>query len=103
MFFHLSINHFAPVLIRVLCGAGEGKKGGLYDGLWYGFTASSYRHVWGREILCGVGNWICRGQMGCIGVIMVNADRIWLDGKIAPGPDYRLYLTPKYVETGAGF
>ena len=37
------------------------------------------------------------------GVIMVNADRIWLDGKIAPGPDYRLYLTPKYVETGAGF
>ena len=37
------------------------------------------------------------------GVIMVNADRIWLDGKVAPGPDYRLYLTPKYVETGAGF
>ena len=37
------------------------------------------------------------------GVIMVNADRIWLDGKIASGPDYRLYLTPKYVETGAGF
>ncbi len=36
-------------------------------------------------------------------VIMVNADCIWLDGKIAPGPDYRLYLTPKYVETGAGF
>ena len=37
------------------------------------------------------------------GVIMVNADRIWLDGKIASGPDYRLYLTSKYVETGAGF
>jgi len=37
------------------------------------------------------------------GVIMVNANRIWFDGKIAPGPDYRLYLTPKYVETGAGF
>ncbi|MEC8109299.1 MAG: DM13 domain-containing protein [Pseudomonadota bacterium] len=37
------------------------------------------------------------------GVIMVNADRIWLDGKLAPGPDYRLYLTPKYVETGPGF
>ena len=29
--------------------------------------------------------------------------RIWLDGKVAPGPDYRLYLTPKYVETGPGF
>ena len=36
------------------------------------------------------------------GVIMVNADRIWLDVKIAPGPDYHLYLTPKYVETRAG-
>ena len=36
-------------------------------------------------------------------LIMVNADRVWLDGKTAPGPDYRLYLTPKYVETGAGF
>ena len=33
---------------------------------------------------------------------MVNANRICLDGKIAPGPDYRLYLTPKYVETRAG-
>ena len=35
------------------------------------------------------------------GVTMVNADRIWLDGKVAPGPDYRLYLTLKYVENGA--
>jgi hypothetical protein len=35
------------------------------------------------------------------GVIMANADQIWLDGEISPGPDYRLYLTPKYAETGA--
>ena len=28
---------------------------------------------------------------------------IWLDGKIAPGPDYRLYLTADFVDTGAGF
>ena len=41
--------------------------------------------------------------MGCIGVIMANADQIWLDGEISPGPDYRLYLIPKYVETGAEF
>ena len=33
---------------------------------------------------------------------MVNADRIWLDGKVASEPDYRLYLTPKYVETRSG-
>lgn len=37
------------------------------------------------------------------GVIMANADHIWLDGEISPGPDYRLYLLPKYVETGAEF
>ena len=37
------------------------------------------------------------------GVIMANADQIWLDGEISPGPDYRLYLTPKYVDTGADF
>ena len=37
------------------------------------------------------------------GVIMANADRIWLDGEISPGQDYRLYLIPKYVETGAEF
>ena len=37
------------------------------------------------------------------GVIMVDADRIWLDGKVAPRLDYRLYLAPKYVETGPGF
>ena len=36
-------------------------------------------------------------------VIMANADQIWLDGEISPGPDYRLYLTPKYVETSADF
>ena len=36
-------------------------------------------------------------------VIVVNADRIWLDGKAALGPDYSLYLTSKYVETGPGF
>ena len=46
---------------------------------------------------------ICPGQMGCIGVIMANADQIWLDGEISPGPDYRLYLVPKYVETGGDF
>ena len=37
------------------------------------------------------------------GAIVVNADRIWFDGKVAPGPDYRLCLTPKYVETGPRF
>ena len=29
--------------------------------------------------------------------------RVWLDGRIAPGPDYRLYLTPAFVEDEAAF
>ena len=37
------------------------------------------------------------------GKIMVSSTKIWLDGDIAPGPDYRLYLTPKFVETEADF
>ena len=41
-----------------------------------------------------------RDQMGCTGVIMVNADRILLDSNVAKETDYRLYLNPKYVETG---
>lgn len=37
------------------------------------------------------------------GQIMVNATTVWLDGAVAPGPDYRLYLTPEFVETEADF
>lgn len=28
---------------------------------------------------------------------------LWFAGELAPGPDYRLYLTPEYVETEADF
>ena len=37
------------------------------------------------------------------GTVFVSADSIALDGKIAPGPDYRLYLSPEFVETEADF
>lgn len=37
------------------------------------------------------------------GQIMVNDSHIWLDGEIAPGPDYRLYLTPSFVENEEAF
>ena len=143
MFFHLSINQYAPVLIRFWFIAGSGKKGSLYDIICNGFAAPSYRNVWGCEFFAGLmigfglGVYFLRIQIaekgldpasilalsdsalrrGTFvrnlpgldwlhwgdGVIMVNADRIWLDGKVAPEPDYRLYLTPKYVETRSGF
>ena len=37
------------------------------------------------------------------GTIMMNTNKIWLDGTISPGPDYRLYLAPEFVDDGAGF
>lgn len=37
------------------------------------------------------------------GTIYANADRVWLDGSVSPGPDYRLYFTPAFVETEAAF
>jgi len=37
------------------------------------------------------------------GTIMMNANKIWLDGTISPGPDYRLYLAPEFIDDGAGF
>ena len=37
------------------------------------------------------------------GVVHISRQRVWLDGRIAPGPDYRLYLTPEFVEDEAGF
>ena len=37
------------------------------------------------------------------GKINVSDTKIWLEGKIAAGPDYRLYMTPRFVETEADF
>ena len=37
------------------------------------------------------------------GTIMMNANKIWLDGTISPGPDCHLYLAPAFVDDGVGF
>ncbi len=37
------------------------------------------------------------------GTITMNANKIWLDGTISPGPDYYLYLAPAFVDDGLGF
>ncbi|MEW7975596.1 MAG: DM13 domain-containing protein [Candidatus Thiodiazotropha endolucinida] len=37
------------------------------------------------------------------GKVMIGKRSIVLQGEIAPGPDYKLYLSPKYVETEAEF
>ena len=37
------------------------------------------------------------------GTLYVGSDSIAFEGKLAPGPDYRLYLSPQFVETERGF
>lgn len=37
------------------------------------------------------------------GTLFVGKNSIAFDGKLAPGPDYRLYLSPRFVETEADF
>ena len=37
------------------------------------------------------------------GTLFVSHDAISLEGEIAPGPDYKLYLSPTFVETEADF
>ncbi len=37
------------------------------------------------------------------GTVSVSPTAIALQGKLAPGPDYKLYLSPEFVETKADF
>ena len=37
------------------------------------------------------------------GVVTVSAESIALSGELAPGPDYKLYLSPEFVETESDF
>ncbi|MDC3177561.1 DM13 domain-containing protein [bacterium] len=34
---------------------------------------------------------------------LVMGRSVWLDGSVSPGPDYRLYFAPIFVETGESF
>ena len=37
------------------------------------------------------------------GTVSVSPQSIALSGRLAPGPDYKLYLSPEFVETEADF
>ena len=37
------------------------------------------------------------------GVVSISPTAISLTGRLAPGPDYKLYLSPEFVETEANF
>jgi hypothetical protein len=56
------------------------------------YTAEFRRDLEGSDLL----HW---GE----GTVSVGRQNIVLAGKLAPGPDYKLYLSPEYVETEADF
>ena len=37
------------------------------------------------------------------GTVFIGPDNIAFEGRLSPGPDYRLYLSPTFVETEAAF
>lgn len=37
------------------------------------------------------------------GTVSISASSIAHEGRLAPGPDYKLYLVPEYIEDEAGF
>jgi hypothetical protein len=56
------------------------------------YSANFHRNLEGSDIL----HW---GE----GEVSIGPSSISLRGKLAPGPDYKLYLSPEFVETEAGF
>jgi hypothetical protein len=60
-------------------------------------SASSYKGQFRRDLKDSDGlHW---GE----GTVLVSARSIGLTGELAPGPDYKLYLSPEFVETEADF
>jgi hypothetical protein len=57
-----------------------------------GFDARFERHLKGSDYL----HW---GE----GDVYIRSNGIALAGRLAPGPDYKLYLSPEFVETEAEF
>jgi hypothetical protein len=37
------------------------------------------------------------------GTVSISRNAVVLQGRVAPGPDYKLYLSPEFVETKADF
>lgn len=71
----------APSAAEVATGAG----GAEYKGLFRRDLKDSDALHWGE------------------GVVALSARAIGLTGELAPGPDYKLYLSPQFVETEADF
>lgn len=56
------------------------------------YTAQFRRDLEGSDLL----HW---GE----GTVSIGPEKIAFEGELAPGPDYKLYLSPEFVETEAAF
>jgi hypothetical protein len=64
---------------------GAAGRGALFSGRFVRELAGSDALHWGE------------------GEVSISAEAVALRGRLAPGPDYRLYLSPEFVETEAEF
>ena len=78
-----------PILIAPPAPSNESviemAKSGLYKGEFKKDLADSDRFHWGE------------------GTVSVGKDFVSFEGELAPGPDYKLYLSKQFVETEADF
>ena len=78
-----------PILIAPAAPTTEAVKAATADAAWSGTFRRDLKDSdalhWGE------------------GQVRVSARNIALDGRLAPGPDYKLYLSPTFVETEADF
>ena len=89
---HVGPVHYLPILTTLISAA-------FCIVLWRRYVERGGTHHlwWALGIACyGLGTAIDY-------VNSVGKDRIVLVGEIAPGPDYKLYLAPEFVETEADF
>ena len=78
-----------PILIAPAAPTAEAVKAATADAAWSGTFRRDLKDSdafhWGE------------------GKVRVSPRNIALDGRLAPGPDYKLYLSPAFVETEADF
>ena len=78
-----------PILIAPAAPTAEAVKAATADAAWSGTFRRDLKDSdalhWGE------------------GKVRVSARNIALDGRLAPGPDYKLYLSPAFVETEDDF
>ena len=81
--------YFLPILIAPKAPSAADAKAAAAGAQ---FTAQFRKDLKGSDFL----HW---GE----GTVAIARDRVTFSGRLAPGPDYKLYFSPEFVETKEGF